>query len=109
MDAFYSLIASEADIILVSGGNTLFTIDRWQNLGLTKAFQTARDRGCVLCGGSAGAICWFDGGHSDSGDPDTWVAVGKESVDQAVGDEDSTATSKWEYVRISGLGMLPGI
>ena len=24
------------------------------------------ERGCVLCGGSAGCICWFDGGHSDS-------------------------------------------
>jgi len=26
----------------------------------------------VIAGGSAGAICWFDGGHSDSMDPCTY-------------------------------------
>lgn len=30
------------------------------------------ESGAVLTGGSAGAICWFDGGHSDSMDPATY-------------------------------------
>ena len=28
--------------------------------------------GTIIAGGSAGAICWFDGGHSDSMDPSTY-------------------------------------
>ena len=51
-----------ADVIVVSGGNTLFAVDRWQRLGLDQLLQTAMKRGAVLTGGSAGAICWFQGG-----------------------------------------------
>jgi dipeptidase E len=54
-----------ADIILVSGGNTLFAVDRWKLCGIDAAISRAASRGAVLCGGSAGAICWFDAGHSD--------------------------------------------
>ncbi len=61
----------KADIIAVSGGNTLFAMKRWRKLGVDKLLKKAMDRGAVLCGGSAGAICWFDGGHSDSLDPTT--------------------------------------
>ena len=60
----------DADIILVSGGNTLFAIDRWVKIGLAPLLKAAAARGAVLTGGSAGAICWFDSGHSDSMDPD---------------------------------------
>ncbi len=63
-----------ADVILVSGGNTLFAIDRWKFLGIDKLLAEAAQRGCVLCGGSAGAICWFDAGHSDSADPDSYLS-----------------------------------
>ena len=62
----------KADIILVSGGNTLYAIDRWEYLGLDELLRGAAHRGKVMAGGSAGAICWFDGGHSDSGDPETF-------------------------------------
>ena len=60
-----------ADIIQVSGGNTLFAVRRWRNLGVDKLLHEAMARGAVLCGGSAGCICWFDGGHSDSLAPGT--------------------------------------
>jgi dipeptidase E len=60
-----------ADIIAVSGGNTLFAMTRFRKLGVDKLLKKALDRGAVCCGGSAGAICWFDGGHSDSRDPTT--------------------------------------
>ena len=66
-------ICQWADIILVSGGNTLYAIDRWHNLGMDDMLRRAAlERGVVICGGSAGAICWFDGGHSDSADPETF-------------------------------------
>ena len=60
-----------ANIIVVSGGNTLFAVTRWRRLGVDVLLREAMERGAVLCGGSAGAIIWFDGGHSDSLDPMT--------------------------------------
>jgi len=38
-------------------------------LGIDNQIKEAVKRGVVISGGSAGAICWFDGGHSDSMDP----------------------------------------
>jgi peptidase E len=48
-----------AHVILVSGGNTLYATDRWTALGLRDIFRTAMERGTVMTGGSAGAICWY--------------------------------------------------
>ena len=62
----------KSDVIVISGGNSLFAVDRWNKIGLAPMLRTAMERGAVLTGGSAGAICWFDGGHSDSWDPDTY-------------------------------------
>ena len=66
-------LLARADIVLVSGGNTLFAVDRWKRFGLDEELRKAAQRGCVLTGGSAGAICWFDAGHSDSADPDSYA------------------------------------
>lgn len=52
-------IFNGADIIAVSGGNTLFAVRRWKSLGVHKLLRSAMDRGAVMCGGSAGAICWY--------------------------------------------------
>ena len=55
-----------ADIIYVGGGNTLKMMRRWRRLGVDDLLRAAHERGAVLCGVSAGAICWFERGHSDS-------------------------------------------
>ena len=55
-----------ADVIYVGGGNTLKMMRRWRRLGVDTLLRDAYTRGAVLCGVSAGAICWFDSGHSDS-------------------------------------------
>ena len=47
-------------------------LGRWNKLGLTELIRAAMERGCVLSGGSAGCICWFDAGHSDSHDPESY-------------------------------------
>lgn len=60
---------SQAHVILVSGGNTLYAMERWRSLGLDGLLKDAAEKGVVMTGGSAGCICWFDGGHSDSMDP----------------------------------------
>lgn len=64
-----------ADIIAVSGGNTLFAMKLWRRFGIDNFLKDASNNGVVMCGGSAGAICWFDGGHSDSRDPTTFLHV----------------------------------
>lgn len=55
-----------ADIIYVGGGNTLMMMKLWRKLGIDKILKRAYDKGIVLCGISAGAICWFTYGNSDS-------------------------------------------
>jgi dipeptidase E len=56
----------KADIIYVGGGNTLRMMNLWRQYGIDKLIDQARRRGSVLCGLSAGCICWFRQGNSDS-------------------------------------------
>ena len=56
----------QADIIYVGGGNTLRMMNLWRSLGIDKLLDHARRNGCVLSGLSAGSICWFRQGNSDS-------------------------------------------
>ncbi len=55
-----------ADLIYVGGGNSLRMLKLWRRLGIDRLFQTARARGCVLAGLSAGGLCWFRYGYSAS-------------------------------------------
>jgi len=55
-----------ADIVYVGGGNTLFMMRVWRRLGVDKLLKTAYENGTVLSGISAGAICWFETGITDS-------------------------------------------
>src|SRR5690348_4035223 len=55
-----------SDIVYVGGGNTLFMMRVWRRLGVDKILRAAYRAGVVLAGISAGSICWFDSGHSDS-------------------------------------------
>ncbi len=55
-----------ADIIYVGGGNTLRMMTRWRELGVDALLREAYERGIVLSGLSAGSICWFRYGSSDS-------------------------------------------
>ena len=55
-----------SDIIYVGGGNTLRMMKLWRRLGIDAYLDQARRNGTVLCGSSAGALCWFREGNSDS-------------------------------------------
>lgn len=55
-----------ADVIYVGGGNTLQMMKRWRRLGIDLLLKKAWQRGAVMCGLSAGSICWFESGNSDS-------------------------------------------
>lgn len=55
-----------ADAILASGGNTLNQLAIWKAQGVDIVLREAWDRGIVLGGASAGSLCWFEEGTSDS-------------------------------------------
>jgi dipeptidase E len=57
---------AEQDIIYVGGGNTANLLAIWRAHGLDVLLRDALNRGTVLAGLSAGMICWFDGGVTDS-------------------------------------------
>ena len=54
------------DIIYVGGGNTFYMLEIWKKNNLTKVFKEGYNKGIILSGVSAGAICWFDWMLSDS-------------------------------------------
>ena len=79
---------NKADIIYVGGGDTAYMLTEWKKSGLDRLIIEAYERGVVLCGLSAGAICWFQKAHSD------YLIMEGESGDYAV---------------LDGLGLLDGI
>ena len=56
----------EHDAIFVGGGNTRSMLAVWRDWGLDRHLRAAWERGIVLGGGSAGSICWFEYGVTDS-------------------------------------------
>jgi dipeptidase E len=56
----------DSDVIYVGGGNTWRMLRRWGKMGIDALLRQAYRRGTVLSGLSAGAICWFRYGSSDS-------------------------------------------
>lgn len=56
----------QQDIIWVGGGNTRNMLALWRAWGVDEALHKAYNNGIVLAGGSAGAICWFEQGITDS-------------------------------------------
>ncbi len=54
------------DIIYVGGGNTLKMMATWRKMGIDIILKKAHKKGVVLSGISAGSICWFKYGNSDS-------------------------------------------
>jgi dipeptidase E len=76
-----------ADLIYVGGGNTLKMMKLWRRLGVDTLLIEAAARNKVLCGLSAGELCWFQYGHSDS--------------------MSFYRPDDWDYIRVKCLGLLP--
>ena len=60
-----SLIFAQ-DAIFVGGGNTKSMLAVWREWALPPLLKAAYEKGIVLGGQSAGAICWFEQGVTDS-------------------------------------------
>ena len=56
----------KADVIYVGGGDTVFMMREWEKSGLLTLIKEAYERGVILAGLSAGAICWFTDIYTDS-------------------------------------------
>jgi dipeptidase E len=97
---------NKADIVLVSGGNTLYARDRWAALGMDSLMREAASNGTVMCGGSAGGIVWFDGGHSDSMDPSSYKNPPGPFLSPNM---TAAEMMNWAYIRVPGLSVLPGL
>jgi len=95
-----------AHIILASGGNTLYARDRWVKLGIDNMVKQAMENGTVLCGGSAGGILWFDGGHSDSMEASSYKNPPGPFLNPKMTSEEMSA---WAYIRVPGISVLPGL
>ena len=60
-------IVSWADIIYVGGGDTIFMMNIWKRYGLDAILKDVyKNDKAILMGISAGAICWFECGCTDS-------------------------------------------
>ena len=78
-----------ADAVYVGGGNTLKMMRRWRLLGVDAALRRAYAGGAVLAGQSAGMLCWFAYGHSDS--------------------MFYYSPERWDYVRVRGMGLIDAL
>lgn len=74
-------------IIYVGGGDTDLMMRKWRELGVDNYLHEAYEKGIVLSGLSAGSICWFNFGHSDS--------------------MSYRNKGQWDYIRVYGLGLIP--
>jgi dipeptidase E len=63
-------LALTHDAIVVTGGNTANAIAIWQVHGFDQILREAWQEGILLTGWSAGMICWFEQGVTDSFGPD---------------------------------------
>ena len=79
---------TSADIIYVGGGNTLKMMTHWRRLGIDKLLHQAHKRGTMLSGISAGSICWFAYGNSDSR---------------------KFKNPEADLIRVTGLGFIPAL
>ncbi|HEX6367341.1 MAG TPA: peptidase E [Longimicrobium sp.] len=68
VDDLYEFLA-EQDVIYASGGNTVNGLAVWRAQGLADVLPRVLAGGTIACGVSAGALCWFDRGITDSYGP----------------------------------------
>jgi peptidase E len=69
VDDIEALIRAQ-DVVMVSGGNTANMLAIWRLHGVEDALRKAYAGGTILTGSSAGCICWFEAGITDSFTPE---------------------------------------
>jgi dipeptidase E len=65
-----SSVVLESDVVFVGGGNSANMLAIWRVHGVDGLLRQALDAGVVLAGSSAGGLCWFESGVTDSFGPE---------------------------------------
>lgn|SRR5690554_447628 len=86
-DSVIEDLIMSADIIYIGGGNTKKMMKVWKKYKVDQYLIEAYKKGVIMSGLSAGAICWFKVGHSDSE-----FIEGKKDAD---------------HIIVEGLGLIP--
>ncbi|GMN09288.1 Type 1 glutamine amidotransferase-like domain-containing protein [Croceitalea sp. MTPC9] len=81
-ETFEKLI-SKMDAIVVGGGNTLNMLAIWKAQGIDAALKKAYENGTVMGGGSAGSLCWTNGGTTDSRPAKLSIVKGMAFIDKS--------------------------
>jgi peptidase E len=96
------------DLIYVGGGNVVSMLGAWRAHGLDEVLKKAWRKGIVLCGPSAGSLCWFDEALSAfHGAPRGVHGLGLLPYSNCV-HYDAEPARRAEYHRFVGDGMRPG-
>ena len=79
---------TEANIIYVGGGNTLRLMNILRKYHIDEMLRSVGEKGTILCGISAGAICWHNFGNSDSR---------------------RFTSNSTKLIKVTGLGFIPAL
>jgi peptidase E len=104
-------LALSSDAILVCGGNTANMLAVWRLHGFDAILREAWEAGVLLTGWSAGMICWFEAGVTDSFGPA--LAGMRDGLGFLPGSAcphyDGEERRRPVYTRLVGEGFPPGI
>jgi dipeptidase E len=96
------------DVIYVGGGNVVSMLGAWRAHGLDRVLRRAWRKGIVLCGPSAGSLCWFAEALSAfHGAPRGVRGLGLLPYSNCV-HYDAEPARRQEYHRFVAQGMLAG-
>ena len=99
------------DVVIVGGGNTANMLAIWRLHGVEDALRRAYAAGTVLSGWSAGCLCWFEGGITDSFTPE--LGALRDGLGLLAGSAcphyDSQEARRPVYAREIAAGLAPGI
>ena len=110
VDDIAALVRSQ-DVVMVGGGNTANMLAIWRLHGVEDALRDAYRNGTILTGWSAGAICWFVAGITDSFTPELGaLRDGLRLLEgSACPHYDSEERRRPVYAREIAAGLPPGI
>jgi dipeptidase E len=80
---------TDSDFVYVGGGNTKEMLEVWREKNVDTYLKQAYNTGTTMSGLSAGAICWFESGHSDS-----------ESYEE---------DDNWDFIKVEGLNLIKNV
>jgi dipeptidase E len=96
------------DVVYVGGGSVVSLLGAWRAHGLDRVLKAAWRRGVVLCGLSAGSLCWFAEAVTAFHGPPTVVrGLGLLPFSNCV-HYDGEPARRAEYRRFVGDGVRPG-